>query len=396
MGGRATEPLRVLCVSPDGSTAAGVAAMLASLPDFVFATRTAGYAETQVSTKDLDLTIVVLDEDLGKGLSVIESLRRSSGGTHLVAVSTDDFPDTIVRTLRAGADEHLCLPLSQHDLLKVCLKVAEAARDGGPRHSRSGALWVVYGPKGGVGATTLVVNLAIALRAAQRDVTLVDLDVYSGDAAFFLNVQPPYTLRDVVINYNRLDAVLLQGAMTRHPSGVSILAAPGIGRSAPPLEPTAEQTIGILELVTGMHELTLVNTPGILSDATRAALTRADQVFLVTDLTVPAVRGCARTIDWLAGEGVETSAVEVIVNRYSPRGTEVSVADLSRMLPARVRALLPCDDAAALAAANAGRPLAEGTPLQKAIAQIASPGATAPETGLFKRGLVRLFSGSPA
>jgi pilus assembly protein CpaE len=255
----------------------------------------------------------------------------------------------------------------------------------------------VHGPKGGVGTTTLVVNLAIALQAAQRDVALVDLDGYAGDAAFFLNVQPTNTLRDVVTNYARLDAVLIRGAMTRHPSGLAILAAPAAGRGEPPLEPTAEQTIGILELVTGMHELTLVNTPRIPSEATRAALTTAERILLVTDLTVPALRGCARTIDWLIGEGVDPkSTVEVIVNRYNPRSKEVSTADVSRMMHAPVRALLPCDDAAALSAANAGRPLADGTPLQMAIAELASPGGAPVEPSRIKRGLARLFSTSPA
>jgi pilus assembly protein CpaE len=392
MGGRTAEPLRVLCVSPDGSTAAGVAAMLASLPDFVFATRTAGYADAGGSAKDLDLTIVVLDQDLGAGLGVVESLRRGSRGVHLVAVSPDDDPDSIVRTLRAGADEHLSLPLSQHDLLKVCIKVAEGvgARDHG------GALWVVYGPKGGVGATTLVVNLAVALQAAQRDVILVDLDVYKGDAAFFLNVQPTNTLRDVLINYHRLDAMLIQGAMVRYPTGLSILPSLGASRGEPPVEPTAEQTIGILELVTGMHELTLVNTPGIPSAATRAALTAADRVLIVTDLTMPALRACARTVDWLLGESVDPTSIEVLVNRYNPRASEVAIADVSRRMGAPVRALFPSDDVAALTAANAGRPLAEGTALQKAIAQFVSPGGLPVEPSRIRRSLGRLFSSSPA
>jgi pilus assembly protein CpaE len=388
--------LRVLCVSPDGSSAAGVAAMLASLPDFVFATRTAAYKHALTSAKDLDLAIVVLDEDLDAGLAVIESLARRKRGLHLVAVSDDDDSDTIVRTVRAGADEHLCLPLSQHDLLKVCIKVAETGR-GSDAPDGGGALWVVYGPKGGVGATTIAVNLAIALRAVPRDVALVDLDVYAGDAAFFLNAQPSHTLRDVLAGYNRLDAVLIQGAMVRHPSGLSILASSGPGRGEPPLEPTAEQTIGILELVTAMHELTVVNTTGIPSPATRAALTAADRILLVTDLTVAALRACARTIDWLVGEGVDaTTGVEVIVNRYNPRATEVSIADVSRTVPAPIRALLPCDDAAALSAANAGRPLADGTALHRAIAQFVSPGGTPAEPSRLKRGLVRLFSSSPA
>ena len=221
-------------------------------------------------------------------------------------MSPDDDPETIVGTVRAGADEHLSLPLSQHDLLKTCIKVAEIVRGTTTHEERGGALWVVYGPKGGVGVTTIAVNLGIALRAIDRDVALVDLDVYAGDAAFFLNVKPTSTLRDLIAGHDRLDAAFVNGVMTRHPSGLSILAAPSFGRGEALLEPTAEQTIDVLELITSMHELTLVNTPGIPSAATRAMLTTADRVLLVTDLTVPSLRACARTVDWLVGEGVDT------------------------------------------------------------------------------------------
>jgi pilus assembly protein CpaE len=394
VSGRATEPLRVLCVSPDGSAAGGVAAMLASLGEFVCATRTARYRDALTSVKDLDLAIVVLDDQVSTGLAVIESLGRGRRCGYLVVVSPDDTPDTIVRTLRAGADEHLSLPLSQHDLFKVCVKAAEggatAARDAG------GELWVVYGAKGGIGATTLAVNMAVALRALPREVALVDLDVYAGDAAFFLNMQPKNTLRDVVTNYARLDAVLVQGTMVRHSSGVAVLAASGPGRGEPLLEPTAEQTIGVLELVTGMQEVTLVNTPGSPSSATLAALTAADRLLLVTDLTVAALRACARTIDWLADEGVDvTRGVELIVNRHDARATDVSLADVARMIPMPVRTVLPYDDAAR-AAANAGQPLADGTPLRRAIAEFVSPGGAAAKQSRLRRGLTRLFSGHAA
>ncbi len=389
MGGTAPGSLRVLCVSRDGSAAAGVAAMLASVPDFVIATRTAGYREALRGARNLDLAIVLLDDDPSAGLDVIEKLRRGSSATHLVAVAPDDDPDTIVRTVRAGADEQLALPLSQHDLFKVCIKVAEAYRDDAGR----GEVWVIHGPKGGVGATTVAVNLAVALQAARREVALLDLDVYSGDAAFFLNVQPTNTLRDVVASYERLDAVLVEGATMRLPSGLSILASPGTGRGEPPLEPTMEQAIDVLELVSGMHDLTVVNTPRILSAATRAALLGADRILLVTDLTVPALRSCARTVDWLAGEGIDTAkTVEVVVNRYNARSSaEISIADVARMMRSPVRASLPCDDAAALAAANAGRPLADDTPLQRAIAEIVSPGRPPAETGRIKRARATVF-----
>jgi Flp pilus assembly CpaE family ATPase len=126
-------------------------------------------------------------------------------------------------------------------------------------------------------------------------------------------------------------------------------------------------------------------------------LTAADRVLLVTDMTLPALRACARTIDWLAGEDVDpTSTIEVIVNRHAPGAAEVSIAEVSRMMPAPVRTLLPCDDAAALAAANAGRPLADGTALQRAIAQFVASEGTPAEESRFRRGWSRLFSGRAA
>jgi pilus assembly protein CpaE len=390
------EPLRVLCLSPDPTIAAGVAAMFASVPDFPLSTRTVGYDEGLQDLREPDLAVVVLEEDPTPGIGVIEGVRRGARSAYVVAVSLDDDPDTIVRAMRAGAQEHLSLPLSQQELFKTCIKVIERRRGHASSDGRHGELWVAYGPKGGVGVTTLVVNLAVALQAAQRNVALVDLDVYSGDAAFFLDVKPACTLRQVVAS-EHLDPVFVRGAMVRHASGLSILAAPAAGRDEAPLALSGERTMAILELVTGMHELTLVDTPGIPSDATRAALGAADRVLLVTDLTVPALRGCMRTLEWMRGEGIDpASTVDVIVNRHDGRSAaEVPAKEASRTLGLPLRALLPRDDAAAIGAANAGKPLSEMCPgglLERAITALAAPGAPPAEAAARRSGLLRLFA----
>jgi len=392
---RPAEPLRILCLSRDPTIAAGVAAMLASVPDFVLATRTADYDEGLQDLRDPDLAFVVLEEDPTAGIAVIEDVRRKSKATHVVAVSLDDDAETIVGAMRAGASEHLSLPLSQQELFKTCIKVVELRRSKPAKDDTHGELWVAYGPKGGVGVTSLVVNLAVALQAAQRDVAIVDLDVYAGDAAFFLDVKPAYTLRQVA-GAEHLDPVFLRGAMTRHRSGLSILAAPAAGGDGPPLELSASRTLAILELVTGMHELTLVDTPGIPSESTRAALGAADRVLLVTDLTVPALHGCLRTLDWLRREGVDPeSTVDVIVNKHDSRSAKVTPKDASRTLGLPLRAVLPRDDGTALDAANAGKPLAEVKPggiLERAIAGLAAPTAPAAEVSQRRPGFLRLFS----
>src|SRR6185295_2482076 len=267
--------------------AAGVAAMLASLPDFTMATRMATYDDGMRDLREPDLAIIVLEEEPARGLELIEAVHRSSPSTQVLAVSPVDDPDTIIRAVRKGADEHLSLPLDQHALLKVCIKVSEVRRGGKVNAAgRGGQLWVAFSPKGGVGVTTLVANLAFALRAMQRETAVLDLDVFAADLPLFLNLTSAYSLKDLAGNFKRLDSVFLQGAMMRHPSGLQILAAPPPSPGEAALDLTRDQTVEILELLAGMYQVTLVDTPGILTDAVRAALLAADRIFLVTELTI--------------------------------------------------------------------------------------------------------------
>src|SRR5207245_353787 len=127
MGEAVAEALRVACLSPDATTGAGVAAMLASVPTFAVATRTAGYEDGLGDLRDPDVVIVVLGDDRGAGFATIEKVRTACAA-YVVAVSPDDDPETLVAAMRAGADEYRSLPLSQQDVLQVCVKAVEARR----------------------------------------------------------------------------------------------------------------------------------------------------------------------------------------------------------------------------------------------------------------------------
>src|SRR5438874_1804098 len=327
-------------------------------------------------------------------LAVIEEVHKSAPATQVLAVSADDRSETIVKALRAGADEFLPLPLDANALLKACIKVSALRRaakpNGGAQHAE---FWVAYGAKGGVGVTTLVANLGIALQAAGRRTVLLDLDLHSGDLALFLNLNPGYTLRDIATT-KRLDTVFLQGTMIRHRSGLELIAAPVPLPGWAPLALTSEQTLAILKLLDTTHQVALVDTTSVPLDATRAALTNADRIFLVTELTLPALRASLRALAWLHEEGVD-GVVEVVVNKYANRSWEVSPAEAAKTLGLPIRALLPRDDAAVYTAVNSGLPLEEvkgGAALQRAIAAlVGGEEAPRPESPVLK-GFRRFFS----
>jgi len=388
------ESLHALCLSGDPAVSATVTTLLGSLPGFTVRTREADYQGGLRDLRDPDLVIVVLGAEPILGLTVIEEVHRTAPSARVLALSQDESPELIIKAMRAGADEFLPLPATLTALLKVCLKVSETRRAESASHAAArGEVWTLYGPKGGVGVTTLATNLAFTLRQIQRDAALVDLDTFAGDLAGFLNVTPTYTLRDIASDFRRLDSVFLQGTMTRHPSGLELLAAPAAMAGEPVLSLGDDHVRAILDLLRSLHEVTLVDTPGVPSDATLAAVLAANRVLLVTEPSIPSIRGCLRTLEWFRDGGVDIEAhVEVVFNKYSGKPAEVPPAEAAKTLKLPVRAVLPRDDVAALTAVNGGVPLQAGSPLQRAIADLAAPAAQAAEAAPKRKGFMRLFS----
>ena len=392
------ETLRVLCLSPDRTASGQVVHALGTLPGFAIK---AGEADYQTGLRELqqvavDLAIVILADQPALGIATIEELHRAAPATNVIALSTEENPEIIIKAMRAGADEFLPLPVQATALLKVCIKVVEVRRSSRPEHTSHGEVWVVHGPKGGVGATMLTANLALALRAAKRGVAAVDFDVYQGDLALFLNVTPEYTLRDLVTNANRIDSLFLQGTLSRHPSGVEVLAAPPLVPGEAILDATQEQAIEILDLLCAMHEVVLVDTPAVLTTAAWAAMTRATRILILSDLTVPAVRAAMRTIEWMRGENLDVDRVlELVLNRHGKLSGEIPPAEVEKTLKLTARTILPLDDAAALTAVNSGAALADARGGRGLGAAVAALVQRAGGAGDAKKGggLMRLFGG---
>ena len=386
--------LQILCISREADLASEVVAAMGTLPGFTISARESDYATatSAVQEKVPDLVIVILPGDVTSGITMIEEVRRIAAGTHIVALAPDETPETIIRVMRAGADEVLPMPVSTTALLKVSIKVTEVRKSNVPAAGPQGKLWVVHAPKGGVGATTLTANLAVALRSRERSCSVLDLDMHQGDLALYLNVTPTYTLLDIVEDVKRLDQLFLQGTMTRHPSGVEVLAAPVSPNGLTPLELNEEDAGTILDLLSRLHEVTLVDTPSVVTTAVRAAAMRADRFFLVTDLTLPSVRACLRCLEWLRLDGVDPERIELIINKQTKVTGELPPEEVSKALKMPVRALLPRDEAA-LTALNHGQSLKDvkpNLPLWNGIYGLTA--REGEETTATKRGsLMRLF-----
>lgn len=371
------EQVSVLLLAPDPRAVEQVRSILRGLEGF----------ECEVGESDLqnglrrlreeerDVAMVFLDGETRLGLAVIEEIGRLAPATQIFALSHEDSPELIIRAMRAGANEFLALPPDAGELLKALIKVTELRRYQQPAGPK-GELWTVYSPKGGTGVTTVVACIGLEMQAQGKRTALVDFDFDSGDLPLCLNLNPAYTVLDIALNFKRLDSVFLQGTMTRHPSGLALLAAPPrLDEESAPFPP--EQAAEVLDLLRGLYEFVVVDTARRLDSLALTALTSATRVLLLTEMTLPSLRGCLRTIERLGDEGVDPERIVVVASKCSGSAQEIPVAEAARTLRHPVRYVLPREDETALAILNKGLPPAEirpWGPLRKAILTLTAQG----------------------
>src|SRR5207244_3253428 len=180
-----------------------------------------------------DLVVVTLDSEQNKALQLIQQLTAEFPNMPILAVSARGDGQSILQALRAGAKEFLTAPVVLEELLLALTRLRQnrVSSDGTPAvngNVKTETLVVsVAGSRGGVGCTSLAVNLGCNIaQDPNHNVALVDLDLALGDADVALDLIPDYTLADVAMNIDRLDMTFLRRSLCKHASGLSVLPHP--------------------------------------------------------------------------------------------------------------------------------------------------------------------------
>src|ERR1700736_944108 len=224
-----SEQRAVLQVLVDGTSVARVSLACPSYPAVVSdpVLRRIQSASPQVVLVD------VPSENPTLALRAIELIHQEVRDAVIFAVGSMSQPQIIVSAMRSGAREFIERPTTTTDLLEAFVRLATAQRKV-HREGARGKVFTIVNAKGGSGATTIAVNLALALQSAHGNVALVDIALL-GHAALHMNLKAPFTVADAIRNLHRLDSSLLESFMTRDPGGLQLLA----GANTPiPTEPS--------------------------------------------------------------------------------------------------------------------------------------------------------------
>jgi pilus assembly protein CpaE len=303
-----------------------------------------------------DLLILELNEDRGKTFSQVQAILGASPYTEIFLTSAYADSEVLLEVLRAGVKEFIPQPINRAELEEALLRFKERHREKKPAPVKRGKLITIIGSKGGVGTTTIAVNLAVSLLQVNPDcsVVLVDLNPQFGDAALFLDMESSHTMGDVAKNIGRLDETFLMSILSKHSSGLYLLPSANAVEEIGLLTPEAAEKT--LELLQTMFDYVVIDSGESLAETTLATLNISPTIFLVCTLTLPVLRNTKRLLNILSHLHYPTDNISIIVNRYE-KHTEVSLKDMEEVLGRKAAWMIPNDYFTTMNAINKGQPL---------------------------------------
>jgi pilus assembly protein CpaE len=303
------------------------------------------------------------------GITATEKLAAEVPTAAVIMMSVQGEADYLRRSMLAGAREFLVKPFSSDELTASIRQVWAREKDKQSRFapvaapaetSRNGSgepasVVAVFSPKGGVGRTTISVNLAVAAAQDGKRVALVDASFQFGDVGVLLNLNPRNkSIADLAAElqageqYDSLD-----GFLVAHSSGVRVLLAPPTPEQAELVNPPAVKQV--LEALRGQHDLVVVDCPSSFNETTLAVLDEADMILTLLTLEITSVKNMRLFLEVCEQLGYGPEKIRLVLNRADST-LGIRVADVEHSIGRKVDHTIVSDGRSVVYALNRGVP----------------------------------------
>ena len=343
----------------------------------------------QALAQHYEVIIVDVDSNTDYAYALIDAL-CATGRAYVMAYSAQADMKLAVRFMRAGVRDFLTLPLDPAEVTTALRRAATRQPAPQPPQAdgkQSTKLFVFLGTKGGCGVTTLASNFALSLyQESDSETLLIDLGQPLGDVAINLGLTTEFSVEPALQHPDRLDASMLATLVSKHSSGLSVLAAPS---ELPETPPTNEAVDKLLAVARENYEYIVVDA-GSRTDLIGSALFgESAAVYLITQVGITEMRNANRMI--LKYFANREDNLQIVLNRYKSSDLLFDEAQINKALTRPAQWKIPDDYAAARRTRNSPTPLAlVDSAISDVLRQMAkAAGGIVPEKG--KKGFFRLF-----
>ncbi len=321
---------------------------------------------------DFALVIVDVGSGLRSGVDVCREIRGtgSLSAIPVLCVSQTDDVEERVRFLQAGADDVIARPFDPRELearVEALLIRFQRSRDLSPLALAEDAtlarrsILAFFSPKGGVGTTTIAVNVATLLAArAPGRVLLMDLDLQFGQVATHLNLKPQLTVAELAHDEQSLrEGEMLRAYAMAHESGLAVLAAPGTPEAGRLITP--EQVTLAVSTARATYDTLVIDAGSELNEQSLAVLERAESVVIPLVPEIGALKALHSLLEYLAEVGLASATTTFVLNHIFAREM-LSMRQVEAAIGAKVEVEIPYDAGLYLKAINEGIPVTRSAP----------------------------------
>jgi len=365
--------IRVLLVEDNIVNARLAQTMLAQAEDQTFQVQTAETLLTalnQLASDSFDAALVDLNLPDCQGLDTFRAIQRHSPSIPIIILTALVDESAALKAVQEGAHDFLVKGSVDKEALIRALNygIARSQKPAGATNQpeKQTRVLALLGSSGGAGTTTLACHSALELGQSGERVLLIDLDVSSSGASFLMKTTSQNSVLAAAENLHRLDEALWKGIICSPREGIDVLQAPGavgIGTELP-----GERIRHVLRFARTLYGWVVVDL-GRLNPPSLAVLQEAQDLFVVTTPTLPALFETGRLLQRLPETGFPRENVKLILNRKT-KIMPVSIEELEQAMGYSFYACIADDSAAINEAYADGRFLDENLPLRKQVAEL--------------------------
>lgn len=305
-----------------------------------------------------DLLIFEVGTDTEKEFRVIESLLNSNSVGEVFLTSENTEQSVLLNAMRIGVKECFSQPLEKQGVIRALERFKTRRKKSGHQENvKSGQIIDVIGSKGGVGATTIAVNLAVSIAETKKaqSVALVDMNMLFGDIPIFLALKPNYNWGEITKDIARLDATFLMNILSKHSSGVHVLPSPSHLNGNQAVTP--ETIEHLLSLMQGMFDFVVIDGGQSLNKTSLRILEMSDDVLLVSLLSLPYLANTNKLLTSFANfQYLPKERIKIVINRYLKK-SQVSLKDAEDAINREIFWTIPNDYKTTMSAINQGKAL---------------------------------------
>ena len=368
------DQIRVLVVDDISETRDHLTKLLGFESDIdVIGSAASGREAIEMSLR-LSPDVVLMDINMPEmdGIAATEQLSATAPGVAVVMMSVQGEADYLRRSMLAGAREFLVKPFSSDELTASIRQVSARERDkatrmqvvpvtpagggsAGGEQGEPGTVVAVFSPKGGVGRTTVAVNLAVAAASELgKRVVLVDGSFQFGDVGVLLNLNPRgKSIADLIPELDAGELDSIETFLVDHTAGIRVLLAPPTPETAEMI--TASGIKRVLEYLRMHNDVVVVDCTAFFNDTTLAILDAADVILTMLSLEITSIKNMRLFLEVSEQLGYESGKVRLILNR-ADSALGIRVADVEHSIGRKVDETIVSDGRSVVYALNRGVP----------------------------------------